>query len=245
MPHYNRAPITEALIDIRVEPSTPLKLEDFHPLKARLPDYPKEETRNLNAVTIQFGAGISQTTAQQPWALVLRNAENNQVVQFSLNGFTFSRLEPYQDWEHLRDETKRLWDIYAGLAKPKNITRIAVRFINVFKFPGERVEPDEYLNIFPEVSRGLRPELRDFGPFSMRLPFPQQDLKGVLVINQGNGIPQPGAGIIPIILDLDLFVDNPVVANEEELWSLFEKLRVRKNEYFEASITDKTRELIR
>jgi uncharacterized protein (TIGR04255 family) len=245
MPHYNRAPITEALIDIRIEPSTHLKLEDFQPLKARLADYPKEETRNLNAVTIQFGAGISQTTEQKPWALVLRNADNNQVVQFSLNGFAFSRLEPYQDWEHLRDEAKRLWAIYSELAKPKSIARIALRFINVFKFPAERVEPDEYLNIFPEVPKGLRPELRDFGPFSMRLPFPQLDLQGVLVINQGNGIPQPGDVIIPIILDLDLFVESPKVANEEELWALFEKLRVRKNEYFEASITEKTRELIR
>jgi uncharacterized protein (TIGR04255 family) len=70
-------------------------------------------------------------------------------------------------------------------------------------------------------------------------------LQGVLVINQGNGTPQPGDAIIPIILDLDLFVERPQVANEEELWALFEKLRVRKNEYFEASITDKTRELIR
>jgi uncharacterized protein (TIGR04255 family) len=244
MPHYNRAPITEALIDIRIEPSTTLKLEDFQPLKTRLADYPKEETRNLNTVTIQFGSGIAQTTEQKPWALILRNNEGNQVVQFSLNGFTFSRLEPYQDWEHLRDESKRLWDIYSALAKPKTIVRIAVRFINVFKFPGERVEPDEYLNIFPEVPKDLPPELRDFGPFSMRLPFPQLDLQGVLVINQGNGIRQPGDAIIPIILDLDLFVEKPNVANEDELWALFERLRVRKNQYFEASITNKTRELI-
>ena len=243
MPHYNRAPITEALIDIRTEPS-PLRFEDLRSLKQHLGDYPKEESRNLSSVTIQFGTGVAPTTEQKPWALVFRNRDDNQVVQFSLNGFTFSRLEPYQDWEHLRDEARRLWDIYREVVAPKSIVRVAVRYINVLKFSGERVEPQEYFRIFPEVPKNLPPELRDFGPFSMRLPFFQPDLQGVLVINQGNAVPQT-PGFVPIVLDFDLYVDKPPVSGEQELWEFFEKLRTRKNEYFEASITDKTRELIR
>jgi uncharacterized protein (TIGR04255 family) len=118
-----------------------------------------------------------------------------------------------------------------------------VRYINVLTFPGEKVEPEEYLNIFPEVPQNLPGGLRDFGPFSMRLPFYQSDLNGVLVMNEGNTQPDK-AGIVPIVLDLDLFVDNPPVSSEQELWDFLEKLRERKNLYFEASITDKTRELI-
>jgi hypothetical protein len=136
MPHYNRAPITEALIDIRIEPSTHLKLEDFQPLKARLADYPKEETRNLNAVTIQFGAGISQTTEQKPWALVLRNADNNQVMQFSLNGFTFSRLN------RIRIRTPATKQNAFGIFTLNWPSRSALRelqcaFIVFFGFPGD------------------------------------------------------------------------------------------------------------
>jgi len=45
-------------------------------------------------------------------------------------------------------------------------------------------------------------------------------------------------------LDIDLFVEQPEIADEESLWGFFQKLRERKNLYFEACITDRTRELI-
>lgn len=243
MPHYNRAPITEALIDIRVE-APQLRFEDLQALRPHLAEYPKEESRNIGAVTIQLGPGVASATEQKPWSLVFRNKTDNQVAQFAVNGFTFSRLEPYQDWEHLRNEARRLWDIYRQFAKPQRIVRIAVRYINVLKFPGERVEPEQFLKIYPEVPKGLPPELQDYGPFSMRLPFYQYDLRAILVINEGNAIVQQ-PGFVSIALDLDLFVENPQVNNEQQLWEFFEKLRERKNRYFEASITDKTRELIK
>jgi uncharacterized protein (TIGR04255 family) len=242
MPHYERAPITEALIDIRVEPSQ-IRFEDLQGLGTHLDDYPVQETRNFEAVTIQFGTGIAPTREQKPWSIVFRNKDNNQVAQFRVDGFTFSRLEPYQDWEHLRDEAKRLWDIYCRATEPRKILRVAVRYINVLNLPGEKVEPEEYLNIFPVVPQNLPAGLRDFGPFSMRLPFHQSDLHGILMMNQGN-TPMSKPGCIAIVLDLDLYVDNPPVTSEQELWGFLEKLRERKNLYFEASITDKTRELI-
>jgi uncharacterized protein (TIGR04255 family) len=46
------------------------------------------------------------------------------------------------------------------------------------------------------------------------------------------------------VLDLDLFRDvrwDP--ADDDALWAFMERLRVRKSEIFEASVTDKTREL--
>jgi uncharacterized protein (TIGR04255 family) len=242
MPHYNRAPITEALIDIRTETSQ-LQFEDLQSLKRHLGDYPNEETRTLGEFKFQFGQEVQATSHQKPWALLYRHEENNQVVQFRVDGITFSRLEPYENWERLSSEARRLWDIYRQAVGVQKIVRIAVRYINLFKLPGNNVEPEEYLNIFPQVPQKLPPELRDFGPFSMSLPMHQPDLKGILVINERNAL-QAEPDIVPIVVDFDLYVDNPPVGNEEELWAFFDKLRERKNLYFEASITDKTRELI-
>lgn len=242
MPHYNRAPITEALIDIRTE--TPqLRFEDLQALKGQLSDYPNEETRTLGEFKFQFGQGV-QAASEKPWALLFRNQENNQVVQFRLDGFTFSRLEPYETWERLSSEARRLWEIYRQVVGVQKIVRVAVRYINLFKLPGLRVEPEEYLNIFPQVPQELPRELRDFGPFSMSLPMNQPDLKGILVINERNALQVALPDVVPIVVDFDLYVDNPPVSNEKELWAFFAKLRERKNLYFEASITDKTRELI-
>ena len=184
MPHYDKAPITEALIDVRTQPS-PLRFEDLHALKALLEDYPKEETRTLDELKFELGPDVRAASQRKPWALTFRNQDNNQVVQFRLDGFTFSRLEPYETWDRLSFEARRLWGIYRQVAGSQKIVRVALRYINLFKFPGVRVEPEEYLNIFPQVPSNLPKELRDFGPFAMSLPMGQPDLHGVLVINHG------------------------------------------------------------
>jgi len=246
MPHYAKAPIKEALIDIRVDANPDLTFDDLHAVGRFVqPSYPLEETRNLSQSVIQFGPSAVQATAQQqPWALVFRNEEKTQVLQARLDGFTFSRLAPYEDFEHLRDEARRLWDIYRNLTHPRRVNRVAVRYINELYLPGAKVEPEDYFNIFPQVSKGLRSELRDFGRFFMNLQLHQYDLHGILVLNLATA-PQPSTKV-GIILDLDLFVENPQIANNDEdrLWEFFNRLRDRKNEYFEAAITDKTREII-
>jgi hypothetical protein len=57
------------------------------------------------------------------------------VFQARLNGFTFSRLPPYVDWESFRTEARRLWDLYRAVANPIAPTRIAVRYINRLDLP--------------------------------------------------------------------------------------------------------------
>jgi uncharacterized protein (TIGR04255 family) len=243
MPHYDKAPIKEALIDIRVQLPPDVRFENLQAIKGLVNDYPKQETRHLGEGTFHFGPEARAVAQQKPWGLIYRNEHNTQVAQFRLDGFTFSRLEPYQDWEHLRDEARRLWDMYRDAVKPTAVTRVALRYINVFNFSDESVEPEQYLNVFPQVTEKLPPELRDYGPFWLNLNMHQDDLKGVLIINEGTTVPTEPA-IIAIALDFDLFVESPPVLGEQDLWTFFEKMRSRKNQYFEACITDKTRELI-
>jgi uncharacterized protein (TIGR04255 family) len=244
MPHYSKAPITEAIVDIRTEQPSALRFDDLQAVAKRLNEYTLAETRNLTQAVFQVGSPPQASAQERPWALVFRNGNNTQVLQVRLDGFTFSRLKPYEDFEHLTGEARKLWDIYREVASPKKITRVALRYINQFDFAGESIEPEDYLNTFPRVPEKLPAGFRDFGPFWMNLIMPQTDLNGTLVINEGNTPPR-SPRTIPIVLDLDLFVENPPVASEQELWAFFEKLRERKNLYFEASITEKTRGLIR
>src|SRR5947208_249791 len=71
MSHYEKAPITEALIDIRVELSTELRFEDLHAIRKHVSkDYPQEETRNLAEGTIQFAPAMQASVQQKPWGLL-------------------------------------------------------------------------------------------------------------------------------------------------------------------------------
>lgn len=80
--------------------------------------------------------------------------------------------------------------------------------------------------------------------YFMQLQLPQPDLEGMLVLNQ-TLIPPPGPNLVSVILDLDLFCKDNVPCDDQEIWKRFEILRTRKNEVFEACITNKTRRLIR
>lgn len=78
----------------------------------------------------------------------------------------------------------------------------------------------------------------------MQLQIPQEDLEGMLLLNEAI-IPPPGDNIVSVLLDIDLFCTVNFPGNENTHWNLLEKLRIRKNEVFEACITDKTRELVK
>lgn len=246
MPHYDHAPITEALIDIRVELAPEVRFEDLQAFRQHLAaDYPREETRSV--AEVQFGPAVQASAKQTPLGLGFWNSTNNQVVQVRLDGFTFSRLEPYQDFERLRDEARRLWNIYNEVVRPRRITRVAVRYINRFNLPvepGGRIELEDYFYTYPQVSEKLPPELRDFGPYLVNLRMYQHDLHGILVLNQAMTTPKSPQSI-SIVLDFDLYVENPPITDEHTLWAFFDRLRERKNLYFEACITEKARELIR
>jgi len=242
--HYRNAPITEALIDIRVVVPAEFRFEQLQGIKDLVAnEYPREETFTMAMATISFGSEVQSSTQQKKVGLKLWSVDDKQVFQARLDGFTFSRLEPYETWERLRDEARRLWDIYRGFVKPTRITRVAVRYINQLNLPGDRAEPEDYFKTFPYLTPDLPKELRNFGPFVMSLHLPQPDLRGMLVINEASAQPKR-PDTLSVILDIDLFVEQPGVTDEASLWEFFQKLRDRKNLYFEACITDRTRELI-
>jgi uncharacterized protein (TIGR04255 family) len=242
--HYKNAPITEALIDIRVELPSEFGFEQLQAIRSLVAhDYPREETITMGMAKISFVPEIQASGQHKKIGLKLWSAGDKQVFQARLDGFTFSRLEPYETWERLRDEARRLWDVYRGFVNPTKITRVAVRYINQLSFPGVRAEPEDYFKTFPSLTPDLPKELRDFGPFVMSLHLPQPDLKGTLVINEASAQPKR-PDTLSTILDIDLFVERPEITDEESLWTFFQKLRDRKNLYFEACITDRTRELI-
>lgn len=177
MPHYKNAPIREAVIDIKVELSPDIDLEKLRAIHRQIvTDYPREETRHLSEGLFQFAPEVRATAQQKPWAVLFWNAPNNQIVQARLDGFSFSRLEPYEDFDHLKTEARRLWDIYREVALPTKIRRVAIRYINQLELPGNRVDPEDYMNAYPYVSEKLPDELRSIGPFLMNLQLLQDDL---------------------------------------------------------------------
>jgi uncharacterized protein (TIGR04255 family) len=246
--HYVRAPITEAIIDFRVvlaEGFTTDKLADIH-LQIKN-DFPIIQPfhRKIGIFTVDPSgpdAPITVDTSTQHNGFWFKSRDNLRIFQATSDGFTFNRLAPYQSWEEFRSEAGNLWKIYKEVCTPICVTRAAIRYVNQINIPAnELIELKDYLKTVPEISSNLAQKALQ--SFFMQLQIPQQDLNCLLIINEAIA-PQANPNFVTIILDLDLFREQIWNRDDEDIWQFLEQLHDRKNEVFEASITDRTRELI-
>ncbi len=242
---YNKPPITEAVIDLRVNLPEGFTVDKLNAIHSRISEnFPTIEPfyKGVGAISYQPGEAFKVDTSEKQIGYWFRSEDNLQTFQASLEGFSFNRLAPYESWEAFSGDAKKLWEIYKEFCSPTHVTRVAVRYINQINIPAhELTELKDYLKTVPEVSHELPQNALQ--TFFMQLQIPQSDLDCMLIINEAIA-PPVNPEFVSVILDLDLFRQQIWNSDDEEIWGFLEKLRDRKNEVFEASITDKTRELI-
>src|SRR5438552_1691219 len=158
-PHLTRAPIVEAVIDIRARANTPWEQSSVSErLKRELPDYPKVVSQNDIRHEFQFVEGQPPQTRDQNlgWrGLQFQSADQKQIAQFNRDGFTFFRLNEYESWEKLSNESERLWRIYAELAQPMEAQRLGVRFINRIELAPGEARLEDCINPYPSPPSNL------------------------------------------------------------------------------------------
>ncbi len=250
--HYSRAPITEAVIDLRVAQTQEFTIEDLASIREVVADrYPRQEGLFTGQVSIPVGEvgepGQVETLHQQ-FGFRFIDQAGQHVIQARLDGFAFSVLAPYDRWETFRDEARHLWGVYRTATRAESITRVAVRYINRIDIPlatTSIVRVEDYLRTYPEIPSDW--PYQDLQSYFMQFQIPQEDLGCMMVINQATA-PPPNLETTSILLDLDLFrtdYERPWMADDDTaVWDFLELLHERKNEYFERSITDETRGLI-
>ncbi len=240
--HYAKAPITEAIIDLRVELGDNMAASELRRVHlGQETAYPTVEAVNVAVGQMQFGERVSTTASEKHVGFWFRSADGKQLYQARLDGFSMNRLMPYESWEPFRSEARRLWDVYRSVAKPVKVVRIAVRYINRLDIPLPLRDLKDYLRTVPEVSGDLPQGLAGY---FMQLAIPQDDLHAVVMLNEA--LIEPATpDVASVVLDIDLFRTADLPTSDDGLWGLFEELHVRKNDVFEACITDQARELFK
>lgn len=242
--HYPNAPITEAVIDLVVQPTADVSLEKLEAISDEA--YPKKEPLILNQV--QFAGGAT-TTSQQSLGWRFRAGNGLYVYQTRLNGFGTSRLAPYEDWMTFCREARRLWNRYFDTIGPVTFQRLGLRYINRIDIPLPLNDFGDYLLTAPLVSPYLPQGLSHY---LMSLTIPIDELVTVAVteavLNQDviamqALVPPAKPNTVSILLDIDVSQMIAVPSTEVLVWERFEYLRKVKNHVFEACITDRTREL--
>ena len=238
--HYANAPITEAVIDLRVELPTHTTVADLEKLQAGEKEaYPTKLDLNFVTGQMKVGPQVSASTTTKPVGYLFKSGDERQVFQGRLDGFTMSRLAPYECWETFRDEARRLWNVYRGAVSPQRVVRVAVRYTNRIDIPLPLRDFKDYLRTVPEVSTDLPQGLAGY---FMRLDIPMEDIRSRCLLNEA--IIEPAApNVVSVVVDIDVLRTEALPTEEEDIWAFFEKLRIKKNSVFEACITDKAREL--
>ncbi len=241
--HYSRAPITEALLDLKVILPENFSVEKFLEIHDRVRDqFPTSEPIHVGSLAIQAIPEIQVEASRQHSGFLFRSKDGLRIFQATLQGFTFNRLAPYNSWEEFSGDAKSLWEIYKDVCKPSFVTRAAVRYINRIDIPAKGpIDLQDYLKTVPEIAPGLSSS--QLSSFFMQLQIPQEDLNCMLILNETLALP-PSPEFISVILDIDLFRQQVWQSDDEDIWNFLNLLREKKNQVFRESITKKTEELI-
>lgn len=240
---FPNAPIVEAIIDIRtVLPSDTdtTKLAQFGEI---LKDHYKhrEEQKYLksNVRLHEKNKEPEIRTESGIKGFLFRSEEQQKVLQVQIDGFSFSKLKPYETWDLFFEEGKELWNHYVEIANPSKVVRIALRYINRIVVPADFSDFNEYLLTNPKIAENLPQSVANF---FMRLTMVRPEIEAIAILTQT--MEDLTGNKLPLILDIDVVKKKEFKA-DDEIWKDFLELREFKNEIFFNSITDKTKELFK
>lgn len=239
--HLDRAPISEALIDLRVKLEDVFDVTRFKDLNKLLGnDYTDPTPQQTFAAEFNFEKGGLKAAAKEPTltGFVYQSKDSKHVAQFRKDGFSFSRLPPYTSWESVFAEAKRLWEIYIKTAAPTSVIRSALRYINRLDVPaGGTLET--YLAVPPRVPEGLESKLSSF---LNRIILDNVADEFTAVITQALE-PSNQQAHLSILLDIDVFTHRPLEPSSQAVENVLNRIHDVKNKIFFNSITQRTAEI--
>jgi len=224
------------VIDFRVLRREGVVVDQFSNL-ARLIGPQYDQATLMQSLEARFGIDrgrpVSPTQVQSAIGWLYRGSGG--VAQFRIDGFTFSKLEPYTTWEEVFGEAHRLVKIYMEIARPLEMSRLAVRYINRLRVPGP-ADLRDYLEAPPILPPPMPSAIREF--LTRVLVLDSKRNASAVLIQALEASLDPET--IQLLLDIDAFREVALPPEDSSLPEIFEQLRGLKNDIFFASVTEKT-----
>lgn len=238
-PTYRKAPIVEAVIDVRVQHQ--VKPTDLGQLAKKLGGrYPNSmEVKGVEVLIEGSGAQVKHSNAGY------RLTSNDQADSCVVNatGITTSRLAPYTGWEAFAQSAHDNWETWAKVTGSSQAARVGVRFINRIDVPRDT---DGNVTIFDYIR--LRPEFPPVSNspltgFAVQITTKLDNSQWWVSLNSGVIVPAPLLNHVSFLLDIDVYRDTELPTNSKKLCEVIDQARELKNGLFEKMITDSSRAL--
>lgn len=236
--HLNNAPLTEAILDVRVKTNEKFSIEFFQPLRARFANtFPIVEEQRIFEGEVQLGPGKSVAQFAKMGevnGLLFKSSDGLNIAQFRRDGFTFNRLHPYTSWEDVFPQAWDLWSRYIETSAAEFVTRIALRYINLLTLPTPVRDLGDYLTAPPRTPEGVEGSIASFLT-RVVVNIPQNGLAAIIT----QALEKPAEpGSVRVILDIDAYKQEELDLTDASIREVFHDLRDLKNKIFFNSITE-------
>ena len=227
----------EAIIDIRLaQEFTPIIIKEIEALKI-----PGFEGQSLpiwrDQFTFQLGPKSDVTQSRESFGRRFITLDGARIVQFRRDGFTYSTMSGYTNWANAKAAAQELWQKYCAVGKPKDVSRVAVRYVNALEFPA-----GEDLDLYFTVAARVPPGAPDvISGFLHRVTVPFSD-DGLISANITQAFEPSTGKTITLILDIDVWHEHVWAVDSVEMWSSLDHLRDIKNMLFFNSVTERALE---
>jgi len=239
--HYDNAPIVEAILEASITRETPVTMEELADIVIDREKYQHRVELMSASGQMTVGPTVSASATTERLGYQFVNREKTLVIHCKVDGLAVSRLAPYTSWEDVYSEFESHWLRYVQQISPQKVTSLAVRYVNRFDLPGDRIELHDYFRTYPEVSEDIK---FDVVGFLNQLQITMPDIGGHATITQAR-VPPPRERVISVLLDIVISKVIKKPPHELDLKGAMDTLRARKNELFEACMKSQARDLIR
>lgn len=235
--HLRRAPITEAVVDLRAVPKKGFDAELLKRIAHRVHNaYPLSQERHAASAQFAFEPGQVPKTMSRELGfhgVWVRSQDEKEVAQFRVDGFAFSRLKPYTSWDDILPKALDLWNNYVELVAPEAVTRVASRYINHLPLQ-DGTDLDDYVVTGPKLPENVPDEL---GRFSSRVMLIHSEKRLKANVTQSLEV-AVRSNTPTLLLDIDAFKTGNFETTSGALTPVLNDLRDYKNQIFFGSLTE-------
>jgi uncharacterized protein (TIGR04255 family) len=237
---YGNPPIVEVVVEFRFVPAELWDLTVpglvYDRLRGQFPR--KRLLKVLESEAAAESAGIRQEFRLADRMQFLREDEKG-FVQVGPDLLAVNHLAPYPTWEGFVPLVHDALVAYIGIARPKGLRRIGLRYVNRIVIPANPVELADYLNFRPFIGPGLPQRMSGF---ILGVQTPYDDGRDILRLQLTTD--EPGAlDSVVVLLDMDYFMARPEAVLLSKALEWIATAHSRVQEAFEACINDRLRTL--
>jgi uncharacterized protein (TIGR04255 family) len=230
--HLPKAPIREAVIQIRTPLHPDIPVEALSALAHQLPEYPQVS----QMVTRQLWIDLDSEPEEPPLGMVATTEDGKQIVQYRKDGFSFTQLAPYGNWTAFKEEALRLWSPYQERFGALVAERVSTRYINhlhlIYPLPSN---PAEFILGLPEPPDGWPHSVVSFLYRHTLIDFETEIFVNVTQFL----LDETKEDQIGIAFDIEAFKAGEIPLEPARLDAVLDGLRDMKNRIFFNGLTDR------